>query len=316
MKPPLVSVLVPTYNGARYLDAALRSVRQQTYRHLQVLVRDDGSDDGTLDIVRAYCARDRRFALVSDGAGRLGGTGNMIALLERASGEFVKFLHQDDLLATSCVERLVRPLRFDDRLTLSTSSRLRIDGDGRAVTDGNPAYQPILTQDAKLAGPELVRQSVTALMNQLGEPSVALFRNGVVPAAQAFTLDAVTYSYLNDLALWTNLLRRGDAYWHARPLSSFRIHETQRSAQLAESVTLAGEFVELVRFGVAAGLIDTDGDFARCARRVLSYVAGLSVAVRDAPTGRCELEAALAGVVQKMRVLIDQHAEAAAATHG
>ena len=42
---PLVSVLVPVFNGDRYLDEALRCAQRQTYRNLEIIVRDDGSDD-------------------------------------------------------------------------------------------------------------------------------------------------------------------------------------------------------------------------------------------------------------------------------
>jgi glycosyltransferase involved in cell wall biosynthesis len=308
---PLVSVLVPTYNGARYLDDALRSARRQTYRNLEVIIRDDGSRDATTEIARSYCERDRRFVLLADDGRRLGGTGNMIELLGQASGEFVKYLHQDDLLEPTCIERLLRPMRFDSSLTVSTSSRNRIDGDGALIVNGHPAYQPLAPRDGKLSGVAIIRREVMSLTNHIGEPSVALFRNGVVSPADAFSVDGVTYSYLNDLALWTNLLSIGNLYWVVEPLSAFRVHSNQRSAQLHESVTLAGEVVSYIGFGVRNGYLDNNEDFMHGMRFALGYLAQLSDCVaREPGQARSELEGDIAGAVAQARALITASAGA------
>jgi glycosyltransferase involved in cell wall biosynthesis len=309
---PLVSVLVPTYNGARYLDQALRSVRRQTYRNLEVIIRDDGSHDATADIARSYCDRDHRFSFRADDGRRLGGTGNMIELLGQASGEFVKYLHQDDLLEPACIERLARPMRFDSSLTVSTSSRNRIDGNGEPFVDGHPAYQPLAPRDGKFAGDAVIRQEVTSLTNHIGEPSIALFRNGLVSPADAFSVDGVTYSYLNDLALWTNLLQQGNLYWAVEPLSAFRVHAGQRSAQLHESVTLAGEVVSYIEFGVRHNYLDNTDDFMCCMRFALSNLARLSDTVAGEPEhSRAEYEKGIARAVTQAKALLAASAAAA-----
>lgn len=311
---PLVSVLVPTYNGARYLGQALRSVRRQTYGNLEVIIRDDGSHDETADIARSYCDRDHRFSFRADDGRRLGGTGNMIELLRQASGEFVKYLHQDDLLEPACIERLARPMRFDSSLTVSTSSRNRIDGNGDVFVNGHPAYQPLAAHDGKLAGTAVIRQEVRALTNHIGEPSIALFRNGIVSPADAFMVDGVTYSYLNDIALWTNLLSRGNLYWTVEPLSAFRVHATQRSAQLHESVTLAGEVVSYIEFGARNGHLDNLDDFMCCMRFALGYLAELSGSVSTEPLqSRPELEQGIARAVANAKALIAVASTGAAA---
>lgn len=303
---PLVSVLVPTYNGARYLDEALRSARRQTYRNLEVLIRDDGSQDATIEIARAHCAQDHRFVLCADDGRRLGGTGNMVELLRRASGEFVKYLHQDDLLEPTCVERLVHPLRFDPLLTMATSPRHLIDSAGCPVPAAHAAYRPLRATNAKLPGADVVRHMVTTLTNQLGEPSVALFRNGVVTPERAFVLDGVTYSYLNDMALWTNLLLAGDLHWHATPLSSFRAHGDQRSAQLSESITVVGELACYTRFGVTHGFVRGDAAILGVVRGLSGSLAQLHANVADEPaTKQPALSNHLAEAVARLRALLE-----------
>lgn len=271
----LVSVLVPTYNGARFLDVSLRSAERQSYRNLEVLVRDDGSSDESRDIIRHFCARDRRFRLVDDGGRRLGGTGNMIELLRLASGAYIKYLHQDDRLEPTCVERLVRPLSFDTGMAMATSSRHRIDASGQRVPATPAGYLPLQPVSGKLPGEAVICRMATTQTNQLGEPSVALFRNGLVDPSAAFVLGGFPYSYMNDVALWTNLLQSGDLYWHAAPLSEFRVHDGQRSAQLSESITVGIELAEFACFGYSRGYLRDPADLRWVARNLSTYLAQL-----------------------------------------
>lgn len=91
MENPLVSVVVPVYNGERFLAAALDSIFAQDYRPLEAIVVDDGSTDRTRDIVKSY-AEARYLYQANQGHGAAKNTG-----IAAASGEFVAFLDADDL---------------------------------------------------------------------------------------------------------------------------------------------------------------------------------------------------------------------------
>jgi len=60
-----ISIAVPSYNYARFLEACLGSIKQQDYINYEVLIADGGSDDGSLEIIRHYCDEDDRFQLIS-----------------------------------------------------------------------------------------------------------------------------------------------------------------------------------------------------------------------------------------------------------
>lgn len=94
---PLVSVVVPAFNAARYVEAALRSVLAQDYRHLEVFVVDDGSSDDTVARAGAVARMDDRVQVVS--LERNSGCPAVArnAVLARARGELVAFLDADDL---------------------------------------------------------------------------------------------------------------------------------------------------------------------------------------------------------------------------
>lgn len=93
---PLVQILVSTYNGEAYLEAQLESLLQQTYPNLRVLIRDDGSTDGTVGILRRY--QQAGCVDVQFGA-NLGVVGSFFALLEQVlpAAAYVAFCDQDDV---------------------------------------------------------------------------------------------------------------------------------------------------------------------------------------------------------------------------
>ena len=107
MSGPLVSVVVPTLNAARYLEAALDSVEAQSHEHLEVVLVDGGSTDGTLEIGSRY----ERVRTV-----RQTGTGLPDAWncgIAAASGELIAFLDGDDLWAPDKLERQVHIFETD-----------------------------------------------------------------------------------------------------------------------------------------------------------------------------------------------------------
>jgi glycosyltransferase involved in cell wall biosynthesis len=104
---PLVSVVVPVYNGERYLRESLDSILAQTYSRTEVLVIDDASTDGTSDIIASYgdrvrCHRQSR---------NRGGFGNTNDGISVARGEYVAVYHADDVYLPTIVEREVEFLR-------------------------------------------------------------------------------------------------------------------------------------------------------------------------------------------------------------
>ena len=106
--PPRVSVVVPIYNVAAYLDDCLQSIAQQSLSDLEVVMVDDGSTDNSADIARAMADRDSRFRLVSRPNGGLGSARN--AGIDQAVGEFLCFVDSDDVLPPHGLESLLASL--------------------------------------------------------------------------------------------------------------------------------------------------------------------------------------------------------------
>jgi glycosyltransferase involved in cell wall biosynthesis len=95
-----ILILLAAYNGAAYLAEQIESIRRQSFTRWRLLVRDDGSSDGTPEVVRRWAGRDTRIELHTDGRGRLGVVGNFAALAEAAlqtPAPYVAFADQDDV---------------------------------------------------------------------------------------------------------------------------------------------------------------------------------------------------------------------------
>lgn len=106
-----VSIVLTTYNGANYLDEQLQSLIAQTYKNIDVWIRDDGSSDATLDIVRRYCGQEFdgiAFHLVEDDLGNLGsGHSFRQILFTIPQASYYAFCDQDDVWEPQKVERAV-----------------------------------------------------------------------------------------------------------------------------------------------------------------------------------------------------------------
>lgn len=102
-----MSVCVPTYNGAQFLAQTLESVAAQTFGDFEVLIVDDTSADATLDIANAFAATDPRARVVRNTERAGSSARNANQCLRHARGEWIKFLFQDDLMAPTCLARMV-----------------------------------------------------------------------------------------------------------------------------------------------------------------------------------------------------------------
>lgn len=108
----MVSVIVPVYNVASLLDRCLRSICGQTYRDLEIILVDDGSNDGSGQICDEWASRDRRVLSLHKSNGGLSDARNYG--IERASGDYLMFIDSDDYVSDKLVELLYDAARKYD----------------------------------------------------------------------------------------------------------------------------------------------------------------------------------------------------------
>lgn len=107
---PKIEILMATYNGEKYISEQIDSIINQTYKNWRLLIRDDGSKDKTLEILKKYKKKDERINILRDTKGNLGFVKNFEELLKNSSEEFIMFSDQDDYWLENKIEIYINEL--------------------------------------------------------------------------------------------------------------------------------------------------------------------------------------------------------------
>jgi glycosyltransferase involved in cell wall biosynthesis len=218
LKVPKVSVLIPTYNYARYLPEAIESVLAQTLTDFELLIFDDQSTDDTAEVVKPFLSDQRVRFVVNER--NIGMVNNWNLCLREASGEYVKFLFGDDKFCDArCMEELVKMMESHPTATLAASARVILDEESRPVTLWRTLPSG-LHQGSRL----IVSLMMRGAENLIGEPSSVLFRRK--DAVRGFNPQL---RQIVDLEMWFHLLEKGDLIYTGRPLCGFRRHPVQQT---------------------------------------------------------------------------------------
>lgn len=123
MRRPLLSVVMPVYNGEKYLKAAIESIRNASYKEIELLLIDDGSSDGSGTICMNYAQRDRRVRYIrQENEGIVSARNRGVA---EAKGDYVCFCDQDDIVVPLMYERLLGRMEMERaQLGMCSTGRL------------------------------------------------------------------------------------------------------------------------------------------------------------------------------------------------
>ena len=208
---PWLSVLMPTYNGAPFIADALDSVVAQGDAGIEVVVADDGSTDGTLEVVRRYQSR---LALRIVQAERVGNwaAGTNVAL-RAAVGKYACVLHQDDFWLPGRAAAVRQALPF----SLLVHPALLVGPGGKRL-----GFWRLPLPAGAIAPTEFIARLL--VQNFLAMPSPVFLRAAALPAG----LDESLW-YAADWDLWLRLGAGGPVLSLAGPLAAFRIHPASQT---------------------------------------------------------------------------------------
>ena len=130
---PLVSVVIPAYNVAEYINQTIASVREQSYKNWELIVVDDGSTDRTLEVIAESVKQIRQHVVVhhQENGGLSAARNSGVKL---ATGEYVYFLDSDDLLPQNALLRFVE-LSYQNALDVLSFSAVNFADDSYAMGD-------------------------------------------------------------------------------------------------------------------------------------------------------------------------------------
>lgn len=229
--PPGISVVMPSYQQAEFLEEAIRSVLMQGYPRLELIVMDGGSKDGSVDILRKYEPHLAYWTSAPDG----GQTAAINAGWRRAQYEIVTWLNSDDLLLPGWAHATARAFLDDAALDVTYTDIVVMDLDARTEVTV-PAHPPVLDK------------LITRWMSGLSQQGTALRRRvldrcGLLNEALHYTMDT---------EYWRRTLAAGCRYAHVSgpgPLAVVRMYQQtktrgQRLKVMQELVDLSVSFAD------------------------------------------------------------------------
>jgi predicted O-linked N-acetylglucosamine transferase (SPINDLY family)/glycosyltransferase involved in cell wall biosynthesis len=231
---PKVSICIPTYNGEAFIAETIKSALVQTYPNIELIISDDGSTDRTIAIAQSFQSQtsvDFRIVLHRN----YGLSQNWNFCISQATGKYIKFLFQDDLLAPECLEKMVALAQENPKIGMVFSPR----GITIADNESNPVLRRASQSIKDLhkswsnlksiqAGKELLADTncLNNPINKIGEPSTVLIAARVFEEIGLF--DSALSQYV-DLDMWWRIMGNYHIGFVDEQLSSLRIHPEQQT---------------------------------------------------------------------------------------
>jgi hypothetical protein len=221
MSTPFVSIIIPTHNGERWLEATLRSLAVQDDKDFECIIIDSSAADTTLDIARRFgdelnLQLHRRPDIV-----RWTDKTNLGA--ELASAEYICNLHQDDLWLPHRAARLRQWISNDPDVTMHLSPSLIVGAQGQTLGQWNC---PLAEGPLSAASQDLLERLL--VQNFIAMPAPA-FKRSAFSGVGGMDTDLW---YTADWDLYLKLALQGSVFYHDELQTSFRVH--------GQSLTLTG----------------------------------------------------------------------------
>jgi glycosyltransferase involved in cell wall biosynthesis len=209
--PPLVSLIMTVYNREAYLSSALTSVLQQTYKHWELILWDDGSTDRSAEIAADFASKDARIKLTT--ATHVGRAQSLQAAHALAQGDYLGWVDSDDLLAPSCLTATANVLDTRPEIGLVYTNHWVIDAQGIIQGLGKRCAIPYSSQ----------RMLVDFMTFHF-----RLFRRQVFSQAGGIDLN---FPAAIDYDLCLRMCEQTEVFHLTQPLYSYRVHPTSISGK-------------------------------------------------------------------------------------
>ncbi|WP_426623248.1 glycosyltransferase [Leifsonia sp. McL0607] len=197
-EPAGLSVALATYNGARYVDEQVESILGQVPPPAELVIADDGSTDGTVEVALAASARHDVIPTVLGSAGTTGVTANFERAIGATSRPLVALSDQDDRWHPGRIAMLTARFDTDESLLLLHTDARLVDADGAAL--GRTLFESLEVGDHEFADEESGRAFHAFLRRNLATGATVVFRRSLLDVAQPFPHEWVHDEWLAVIA--------------------------------------------------------------------------------------------------------------------
>lgn len=214
----MIDILLPVYNGEKFLSQQLESIICQTIPNWRLLIRDDGSSDSSTDIVNEYASRNSdKISFTRDRLGNIGTTGCINILLEQTDSSYIMFCDQDDIWEPNKIEVSMREMqnlekKFPNMPLLVCSDACCIDGKNQLLCSSffdSQKFVNTITDVHKMLALNIVQGS-TVLMNKKAKEVIYPIPNGLY----------------HDWWTAVNVVFYGKIHYIHQPLVRYRQHQS------------------------------------------------------------------------------------------
>lgn len=233
---PLVSVVIPTYNRPHYLQEALDSVLQQTYRNLDIFITDDSDNDETEKLIHNNYVDERiSYEFHPDYDVKM----NWDRLVEynNPQAQYVKYLMDDDLLMPNSIAVMMEVFLTNNDVTLVTSYRKLIDRDGKEMPD-EEFSKKFVEKTSKMEGISVGDYMLCNMSNFIGETSTTLIKKDKLFGGTILGKFKNNHYRYADFTTWLDLMTKGDLVYVVEPLSCFRLHAGQSTFDFFNAINV------------------------------------------------------------------------------
>ena len=217
MSNPLVSVIIPNYNYARYLDQRMESILSQTYQNYEVIILDDKSTDNSVEIIQKYKSHPRVAKVIINETN----SGSPFKQWERgineASGEIIWIAESDDFCTPDLLETLVN-LYVENNCVLAFCRSIFVDKNGKTIGDSSQMAE--VDADITMEGKFFIKKYL-AYYNEIQNASCAIFSK---TAAMEIDKHFTDFKGAGDWFFWINLAEHGIVSFSNKKCNRYRQH--------------------------------------------------------------------------------------------
>jgi len=222
---PLVSVVVPVFNGLSHLPALVSGLLAQTYPNLEIVFSEGGGSDASLDYLRAI--EDPRVRVIELPQGTSAAE-NWTAASQAAQGEFTKLICQDDLLYPRAIEQQVCDLQNNGDAVMAVAVRDIVDAKGDIIFRGRGLTG--LNGDV-INGRDALQACYLQGTNVFGEPLAVLFTTETLQRSLPWQDDN---PLMLDLSMYSKVAPTGQIVLRRQSVGAFRVSKASWSTRLAK----------------------------------------------------------------------------------
>jgi glycosyltransferase involved in cell wall biosynthesis len=248
MTKPLISICIPTYNGEQYLAECINSCLNQTFTDYEIIICDDGSNDKTISIIESY--KNPKIKLFKNKE-NLGLVGNWNKCIDLSSGQWIKFVFQDDFITSDCLEVFASAIEEKDQII--TSKRNFILPEKASDDYVNYYSKEVRTLENTSANktdyfsPKLISKIAiqNMCMNFIGEPSLMMFRKSAIDKLGLFN---ASLKQICDLEFALRLSSNFGLKYIPKQVCAFRVHANSTTSNNVSNKFFELHYIEPILF--------------------------------------------------------------------